>query len=171
MLIGPKVVLRAWRESDLQSLLELRNNASLQHRLMTQPRPNSLERVKQWLLDKSGREETIFFVIASRADDSVVGYVQLANLKLLHGTGEVGICLAPSAQRKGLGRESFELLETYVRNTFALRKLLLYVFADSDGAIAFYQVCGYSESGRLARHFYSEGEYKDVLIMEKIIAR
>ena len=169
MLSGHKIVLRGWRESDVEALLELRNDEALQSQLMTQPRPNSAERVRLWLKEKSDREDTVFFVIASRSDDAVLGYVQAINLNLLHRTGELGICLAPLAQRKGFGRDTLVTLERYLGTTFGLRKLILYVLADNIGAMALYRGCQYVEAGRFSRHFFSGGKYQDVVIMEKLL--
>ena len=170
MLYGRNVVLRAWSEKDIDALLILRNDVELQQQLMTRPRPNSAERVRQWLSAKSASEDVVFFVIASQPDDSALASVQIINLRPLHGTGEVGICIGHAALGRGFGNETFGLLEPYLRNAFGLRKLLLYVLADNVRAIAFYARCGFRNVGWLAQHFHSGAEYRDVVIMEKLIA-
>lgn len=167
MLDGKAVVLRAWREEDLDSLAQLRNDLGLQSMLITQPRPNSLERVRRWLVDKGGREDCLLFIIAEPDSQRVLGYVQLANLHLLHGTGDLGICLAPAAQGKGVGQETLRLLADYAQQVFALRKMVLQVLADNARAIAFYRRVGFVEAGCLREHVYVEGRYRDVLLMEK----
>lgn len=167
MLKDTHVTLRPWGEADIAALAQLRNDSNLQAQLMTEPRPNSLQRVKEWLSSKSGREDVLFFVIASPSSNEVLGYVQIVNLRPVHGTGELGICLAPSAQRKGCGRETIELLEGYLRGTFGIRKLVLNVLETNTPAVKFYQRCGFVHAGRLTRHFLSGGILRDVLIMEK----
>nr|WP_160146465.1 GNAT family protein [Pseudomonas sp. ALS1131] len=167
MLEGQGVVLRAWREEDLLNLALLRNDLELQSMLVTQPRPNSLERVRRWLVDKGGREDVLLFVIAERASQQALGYVQLANMQVLHGTAELGICLAPAAQGKGAGHEALELLAHYARQVFNLRKITLHVLADNQRAVAFYRRIDFVEVGCLREHVYIEGRYRDVLIMEK----
>ncbi|MBU0807357.1 MAG: GNAT family N-acetyltransferase [Gammaproteobacteria bacterium] len=167
MLEGQGIVLRAWGEEDLPGLALLRNDLELQSMLVTQPRPNSMERVRRWLVDKGGREDVLLFVIADRASQQALGYVQLANMQVLHGTAELGICLAPEAQGKGGGREVLELLVHYARQVFNLRKITLQVLADNRRAIAFYLRIGFVEAGCLRDQVYIEGRYRDVLIMEK----
>lgn len=170
MLDGHEIVLRAWREDDLEPLELLRNNVALQSLLITQPRPNSSEKVRRWLVEKTGSEDVLFFIVAQRASQQCLGYIQLNNIQLLHGTADLGICLAPAAQGQGAGREAMALLERYAQQVFALRKIVLRVLVDNHGAVAFYVRLGFSEVGCLREHVYVNGLYHDVLIMEKRLA-
>ena len=54
---------------------------------------------------------------------------------------------------------------------FILRKLLLHVFADNEGAVSFYQKLGFDEVGQMKDHFLNDGKYRDVIIMEKFLAQ
>lgn len=168
MLVGPNIELRAWRETDLPNLLALRNDLALQNLLLTQARPNSVERVRRWLVEKSEHKQALFFVIGQRDSGGCLGYVQLLNMHSLHGTAELGICLAPEAQGHGFGREVLELLEGYAQSVFALRKIVLQVLAD-QGAAEFYRRVGYREVGRLQKHVFQNGRYRDVLMMERLL--
>lgn len=169
MLSGERLILREWREHDLAALAALRNDAELQARLMAQARPNSVSRVRQWLADRTSADDGLLFVVASRDDDTPMGYVQVTGLDRANGTGELGICLSNAAQGKGHARECCILLEGYLRNTFSLRKLTLRVLADNTRAIRFYIKAGYREVGRLERHFLAAGRYHDVVLMERFI--
>ncbi|MCD6060393.1 MAG: family N-acetyltransferase [Moraxellaceae bacterium] len=171
MLKGASTILRPWRDSDLEFFAGLRNDVELQAQLMTQPRPNSVPRVREWLQLRSGQEDGLFFVIADAADGEPVGYVQVQNLRLLHRSGELGICLAPAMQGRGHGGEALALLERYLQDTFALRKLVLQVLDDNAGAIRFYERNGFTHAGRLNKHFYLNGVYCDVRIMEKLFVQ
>jgi RimJ/RimL family protein N-acetyltransferase len=170
MLQGDRLTLREWRESDLDALAELRNNVELQALLMTQARPNSIERVRRWLTDRSTRDDMIFFVAAARADDGVLGYLQVTNLDTFHGVGELGICFSPSVRGNNLAQEAYCLLEQYLQHTLALRKLTLRVLADNTRALAFYRKSGYREVGRLERHFRVNAQYYSVLLMERFLS-
>lgn len=167
MLTGETIVLREWRESDLDALASLRNNIKLQTLLMSQPKPNSVERVRTWLTGRSGRDDVAFFVIAKRTDDAVVGYVQVTNIDTFHGHGELGICLSPDAHGKNLAREACELLEAYVLKSLALRKLILKVLVDNQRAIGFYRKFGYRDVGVLEHHHRTADGFHDVLVMER----
>lgn len=169
MLSGNRLKLREWRESDLLGLAELRNNIELQALLMTHAKPNSIERVKRWLEDRTSRDDMVFFVVAACHDDAILGYVQVANLDPLNGVGELGICLSPSAQGLNLGQEVCRLLNQYLIQTIGIRKLILKVLVDNPRAIMFYRKNGYREVGKLERQFFLNGEFRDVLIMERFL--
>jgi RimJ/RimL family protein N-acetyltransferase len=171
MIGNERIVLRAWAQDDLDALGKLRNDLTLQEMLMSQPRPNSADRVRDWLTDKSQRDDGIFFVIADRDSDRVLGYVQVLNMNTMHGTGELGICIGPDSQGSGYGSSALELLEDYLQRVLNVRKLLLHVLADNEGAVKFYLKLGFDEVGRMKAHFLNNGEYRDVVIMEKIFVQ
>ena len=167
MLDEQGIELRAWREADLNTLCELRNDLALQDLLLAQARPNSPERVRRWLIDRSDQEQTLFFVVAEQSSGRCLGYVQLVNMSALHGTAELGICLVPEAQGRGVGRIALHLLEGYAQRVFALRKIFLQVLAE-QGAAEFYRRVGYREVGCLRAHVFQNGHYRDVFLMERL---
>ena len=167
MLPGETIALREWRESDLDAIAALRNDIALQSLLMTQPRPNSLERVRTWLNSWSTRPDAVFFVIVGRDDDAILGYIQVANIDTFHGHGELGICLSPDAHGKNVARNACDLLEAYLVKIMGLRKLTLKVLVDNQRAIGFYRKVGYRDVGVLERHYRTADGYHDVLVMER----
>lgn len=170
MLTGNKVVLRAWANEDLPALQALRNDVPLQRQLMAQPKGSSLDQVRAWLTARSQTADAVFFVIADRASNQALGYVQLLDMDLFHGSGRLGICIGPQAQGHGYGGETLALLADYVRETFGLRKIVLEVLASNEGAIRLYLRHGYREVGRWQQHFRIASGYADVVIMEKLLA-
>lgn len=169
MLHYENVVLRPWAPDDIEPLEAMRNDVELQAMLMTQPRPNSRQRVLEWLATKTEAENGLFFIIADSVSNAAIGYLQVASMSLQNGTGDLGICLSPEAQGKGYGAAAIHALVEYLLATFNLRKLVLYVLADNGGAIGFYLKLGFIEAGRLKEHFYHAGRYQDVVIMERFL--
>ena len=169
LLTGKHTALRPPVEADLPFLVTLRNNLRLQMLLMAQPRANSLPRVREWVARIGGDERSLFFIVAARPRARPLGYIQLTHLDPVHGTAELGICLAEAAQGRGHGREALSLLENYARDVFNLRKIVLRVFAEHAPAAAFYRKAGYKKVGVHQQHFYQSGAYHDVLVMEKFL--
>lgn len=169
MVVGEKVMLRAWSASDLPALQLMRNDLRLQRQLMAQPKGNSLDQVKDWLNARAKSADGVFFIIACKSSDQVVGYVQIVELDFLNGLGKLGICIAPDSQGKGYGGEAITLLEGYLRDIFRIRKLILEVLAGNKIAISLYAKLGYEKAGCLREHFYNDGNYDDVVIMEKLL--
>lgn len=170
MLDGSLVVLRAPMEGDRRFLMALRNDVALQAQLMALPRANSLQRVDEWLGRMLSDPACVFFVVAGKADDQPLGYVQVARIDQVHGVGELGICLAESGRGGGRAAETVGLLEAYVRRVFNLRKITLQVLASNQRATGFYAKSGYGLVGVLKRHFYHDQAYHDVAIYEKLLA-
>ncbi len=169
MLTSDKVMLRTWLYDDLPDLQLMRNDFKLQQQLMAQPKGNSLDQIRDWLTARTKSLDSVFFVIAAQSSNRPVGYIQVSGLDLFQGWGKLGICIAPHAQGKGYGNAAITLLETYLRDVFKCRKLMLEVLAENEAAIRLYTKRGYRKVGCFQQHFYANGGYGDVVIMEKLI--
>lgn len=167
MLTGKNLVLRAWKDSDLPKLTALRNDLDLQAQLMTQPRPNSVARVVRWLQEKSEKPDGVFFVVAERASDAALGYLQIQQMDMQNRHCSLGICLATEAQGMGYGHEALTLVERYMKQTFGVRKIMLEVLQSNASAIRFYERYGFQKVGVMKAHFQVGDQHVDVLIMEK----
>lgn len=167
MLHGHRVTLRAWTPSDLPLLSEIRNDIDAQLMLMSEPRPNSEERVRQWLQDRSAHPDSVFFVIARNEDNRAIGFVQAQRWERRNRTAYLGICLATPFHGQGFGRDALQLMEGYLQDVLNLRKLLLEVLASNASALALYQWAHYQVAGVLKAHHLIKGVHEDVVIMEK----
>lgn len=169
MLKGTAILLREPLEEDVARLVEWRNDVSLQTQLLAIARPNTPARVREWLSRRLEDPAAAFFIIADRETGTAQGYIQALRLDFTHGTGELGICLQPSAQGKGFAAEAMALFESYLRDRFRLRKLILQVLTDNTRASRFYDKHGYRCVGQLEKNFYADGDWHDVAIMEKFL--
>jgi len=170
MLRSERVILRPWQEADVAALLELRNDFALQSMLMTQPRPNTVERVRAWLTGKSSTPNVLFFVIEDVATGSACGYIQAVDLDTLNGTCTCGVCIRPSEHGSGIGREALTLLEAYLHGTFAIRKIVVQVLGRNARARRFFGGRGFHEVGTLRQHFLHDGALEDVVLLEKFLS-
>lgn len=170
MLEGERVRLREFQaDSDLRTLLEIRNNIELQRQLMAVAKPNTREAVIEWIKRRSSND-SVFFVIAEKLNNSCVGFVQLSHIDQLNGKAELGICLHKDYHKKGYGIESLHLLANYSLQVLSLKKILLFVLISNSAAIASYTNSGFREVGILKDHFYQGGSSYDVVLMEKMLA-
>jgi diamine N-acetyltransferase len=167
MLTGSKARLRSPREDDKNFLVGLRNDVPLQMLLMALPRASSSARVDEWMARLTDDPASLFFVIADKESDEAVGYIQLTKMDFIHGYGELGICLGAEHRGRGYAAEAFALLERHARDVFNIRKIVLYCLTANERAIGFYKKTGYETVGTLKAHFYQDGAFRDVLIMEK----
>ncbi len=170
MLRGDKVTLRPWRDDDVPFFVELRNDVQTQTALLAAPRPNTPDRVADWLNRRSDADDAAFFVIADNAGDTACGFIELREIDTLNRNGYLGIALAESVRGQGFAVEAMTLLEDYARSIFNLHKICLHVLAANGPDVKLYERCGYETAGVMREHFYRKGAYHDVAIMEKRIA-
>jgi RimJ/RimL family protein N-acetyltransferase len=163
------ITLRGWREDDVASLAKLRNDTDLQEQLMSRPRPNTADMVRQWLARRSRRPENVFLVIEDTRRQEIAGYVQYINVDAINGTAEFGICIAPDFQGQGHAGAAMVLAERCLREEFNGRKVVLKVLASNTRAIRLYKRQGFEKCGLLRSQFLQNGAFQDVVIMEKFI--
>jgi RimJ/RimL family protein N-acetyltransferase len=166
MITRGETTLRLPEDRDLALLTELRNDVELQLLLASRPRGSTPETVREWLAGRG--HDGLFFVIADAAGQAC-GYIQLIDIDPVDRHGRLGICLAPSTQRKGHGASAMAMLEAHARDLLAVRKIVLSVLASNQPAIVFYKELGYREVGVHQQHFFLRGHYHDVLEMEKLL--
>ena len=169
MLEGQHIILRPWREADLDFFGQLRNDVETQLVLLAQPKPNPVNRVRQWLEARSGAAEGVFFVIASKALEQAVGFIELRDIHPTHLWGHLGVCLDRAARGQGFAVEALGLLESYARRVLMLRKIVLTVAANNTSARRLYDSTGYATVGTQREHFHVGGEWLDAVVMEKTL--
>ena len=162
-------MLRETRKGDLPVLTGIRNDVALQLALMATPRPNTAERVKEWIKRRVSDPDGAFFVVALSDSTQPIGFVQLVNIDTIHQHADLGICLLPEYQGGGRALDALRLLERYASSTLALRKFVLRVLASNSRAIAFYKKNGYSRVGVLRAHHFQADQFHDVLLLEKFL--
>jgi RimJ/RimL family protein N-acetyltransferase len=131
---------------------------------------SSLEQVQEWLTKRTTSADAVFFIIAEKAGNKPMGYVQLLGLEQQDGTGRLGICLDPKSQGKGYGGETLTLLADYAHDVLHLSKITLDVLADNHGAIRLYKRNGYHETDLRKAHFNNGTTFADVVVMETLLA-
>ena len=166
MIESATLRLRVWREDDVPQLLVLRNNVALQAQLLAHARGSDAAQVREWLQRRSDGLDGRLWVVADRASDEALGYVQITGLEPVDRRAELGICLAPQAQGRGRGRETLGALLPHLRNTQGLRKLSLRIRADNTAALRCYTGLGYEICGRLRQHVFIDGAWQDLVLME-----
>jgi diamine N-acetyltransferase len=166
MIDGASIRLRAWRDQDVPVMRVLRNDVALQAQLLARARGSDDSQVRRWLEERSTGDESLLYIIADRENDAALGYLQLTGIDPIDRRAELGICLAPQAQGRHVGRDSLLLLLPHVQETRNLRKVSLRVRADNLSAIRCYQNVGFKQCGLLREHVHIDGAWQDLVLME-----
>ena len=102
----------------------------------------------------------------------VVGWASVAPYDEAHeyyaGVGEATLYVDPKARRGGTGRALLiALAEEAERRGY--HKLVGKIFTSNEPSIALVKSCGWREVGVHRRHGRLDGEWKDVLVVERLL--
>jgi diamine N-acetyltransferase len=166
MIEGKMIRLRSWKEKDVPTMTEIRNDVPLQAQLLARVRGSDEAQVRRWLQERSSSADSLLFIVADLASDNAIGFMQLTGMDPIDRRAELGICLIRSRQGKGVGSEVLLLALPHLRDSTGLRKLSLRVRADNDAAIRCYARVGFKQCGRLREHVHIEGSWHDLVLMD-----
>ena len=169
MSAATEILLREWREADVDVLMRLRNDRHLQAMLLARVRGSDAGQVHQWLRDRTSGPDSLFYVVATSSADRCIGYVQLASIDWIDRNGDLGICLVPAEQGHGAGTRAVELAVEALRSTWGIRKISLRVRSDNLRAIRCYERMGFAHCGVQRRHVNLDGAWLDVVMMELFV--
>ena len=111
-------------------------------------------------------------VIVAERDGDVVAWARIGPYSDPHdyyaGVGEATLYVARGARGAGVGRELMLALEP-VAEAAGFHKLVGKIFTTNAASIALVRACGWHGVGVHRRHGRLDGEWKDVLVVEKLL--
>jgi diamine N-acetyltransferase len=165
MLRGKKVTLRPIEREDLKQLHALTQNVDLVLLSDGDWQPESLALWEKNFDKTLENHDQHQFVI--EADSKIIGSISLhphANRRT--GSGELGISIhEPEYVGRGYGRDA---IETFIDWTFRIlnfRRIKLETLAGNERALRCYEACGFQREGLLREDEYTDGAYRDVVVM------
>jgi RimJ/RimL family protein N-acetyltransferase len=162
-----QIYLRSLEREDLDRILAWHNDASLYDSLIGSFRYVSRAGVEEWLHKKQAfSHQEINLAICLNPGAKHVGNIYLRDIDWVARHAELHIFIGGVEHRgKGVGTAAVRLLIDYAFASLGLRRLYLFVLADNLPAVRVYEKCGFRVEGRLRRHAFKSGGYRDVLIM------
>jgi L-amino acid N-acyltransferase YncA len=111
-------------------------------------------------------------VVVAELDGEPVGWAKVGAYDDEHdyyaGIGEATLYVAREARRRGLGRALLEALAREAESR-GFYKLVGKIFTSNEASIALVRECGWREVGVHLRHGRLDGEWKDVLVVERLL--
>jgi phosphinothricin acetyltransferase len=160
----PAVRTRAAVPDDATRIAEIFNEG-IEDRVATfETRPAAPEHAARWIAED--------VVIVAERDGDVVAWAKASPYTDRHpyydGVREATISVCRKARRSGIGRALLPALADAASEAGA-HKLVGKIFASNAPSIALVREVGWNEVGVHRRHGRLDGEWKDVLVVEKLL--
>jgi L-amino acid N-acyltransferase YncA len=157
--------VRAATATDVPALTAIYNEGIAGRQATFETRPREPAEVAGWL------EEGLPFVVAEGADGSVAGFARLSAYSdrcVYSGVGEHGVYVAAAARGRGVGRALLEALCEEAERA-GYYKLTARIFTTNAASLAVHRAAGFDEVGVQRRHGRLEGEWKDCVLVERLL--
>ena len=168
-LKGNHIYLRALEPDDLNFIFELENNTAIWE-ISGTTTPYSKHVLKQYL-DNAHRD--IYDVKQLRLcickGEKVLGLIDLFDFDPQNKRAGIGIVIMEEKERnQGSGTEAIQLLCDYGFTTLGLRQLFANVMEDNLTSLYLFKKMGFEEVGIKKDWIYSNGEFKNEILLQKI---
>jgi RimJ/RimL family protein N-acetyltransferase len=161
------IYLRALDHSDLERTSKWHNDSGLYETLVNPFRYVSRAAEEEWIRRKAAYSQTeIHLAICLTESNQHIGNIHLRSIDWTARIAEVGIFIGEAEHRSnGYGSQAVRLMVRHAFNDLGLLRLYLTVFEDNHRAIRAYQKCGFVVEGRLRKHAFKLGRFKDLIFM------
>lgn len=168
MIYGERIRLRQAEREDLPTFVAWLNDPEVRHGIHMHL-PMSMAREEIWFEEMIKRPvdaQTLVIEAKSGKNWVTIGTCGFHNIDTLVHSAEVGILIGEKGYwNRGYGTETMQLLLKHGFHSLNLNRIDLMVYEDNPGGIRAYEKAGFVHEGRLRQAQYTDGEYKDVLIM------
>ena len=167
---GPEqITLRAWRSSDISSLVRYANNRKIWINLRDIfPLPYTRAEAEKWIgISESNRGPTTNFAIELQGE--AIGGIGCRLLDDVNcKTAEIGYWLGEPFWGRGIATAALKQTTEYAFQTFRLERVQAHVFAWNPASMRVLEKCGYVLEGRLRRSIFKDGRLTDSLLYARI---
>jgi RimJ/RimL family protein N-acetyltransferase len=162
-------IVRDWRQSDRDALLEIANNRNVWRNLGERfPHPYTASDADQWFSHLEAMAEPTHWAI--EVDGRAVGGVgvDLGTLEFSK-SGRFGYWLGESYWGRGIMTEVVQVTADYVLQEYGLVRLEAPVFEWNPASMRVLEKCGFEREGVLRRSIFKAGEIIDAVLYAKVV--
>ncbi|MHB0968650.1 MAG: GNAT family N-acetyltransferase [Thermoanaerobaculia bacterium] len=165
MIAGEDVILRALEPADLERCYQWMNDPAIVRTLKGRY-PMAFHLEAEWLEKAvSPTPDERHFAIERRDDREHIGNASIHDIDWVSRTAAFGMFIGdPASWNRGYGSDSIRTLVRFAFDEMNLRKLRINVFDYNERAKHVLEANGFVREGTLAREFYRDGQYHDIVI-------
>jgi L-amino acid N-acyltransferase YncA len=160
------ISVRLPRPADAQAMARIYNAGVEERQATLETRPLSAADFAARIERSAG-----WPTIVAEQDDAVLGWAAVGEYnsrECYRGVGEATLYVEPAARRRGIGRRLLEALAADAERA-GYWKLIGRLFPENEASRALLRSCGFREVGVHRRHGRLDGEWRDVLVVERLL--
>jgi L-amino acid N-acyltransferase YncA len=157
--------LRPAVPADAPALAAIYNEGIAEREATFETRERSVDEAAAWIA------EGLPFVVAEDDDGGIAGFARVSAYSdrcVYTGVGEHGVYVASAARGRGLGRALLAALCDAAERA-GYYKLTSRVFASNAASRALHVAAGFEEVGIQRRHGRLDGEWRDCVLVERLL--
>ena len=170
MLIdGKRIILRTWKDEDMNDLIEGLNNLNVSKWLAAVPYPYTRKDANDFIsyakkLDEDSKD--LMLAIVLKENNKVIGGTSIQSINKKDGTATGGIWLNEKYQKNGYGTEAFSTRAKYCFEVLGLRRLENGYFSNNEKSRKMQEKLGYQYEGKRRKKYLclATNEYVDECI-------
>jgi L-amino acid N-acyltransferase YncA len=159
------VSIRAAAPADAPEICAIYNAGIAGRQATFETRPRDATEILSWFTDE------LPFLVAEDVDDRIAGWARVSPYSdrcVYDGVGEHGVYVHPEARGRGVGRQLLEAISAAAEQA-GLYKLTSRVFTTNAASLAAHRAAGFYEVGVQPRHGRLDGEWKDCVLVERLL--
>jgi phosphinothricin acetyltransferase len=159
------VTIRGARHDDAAAVTAIYNAGIAERQATFETRPREPPEIAAWF------EHGLPFLVAQDGDGRVVGFARVtpySDRPFYAGVGEHTVYVDGAARGHGLGRRLLDALAAESERR-GLYKLTSRIFTTNAASRAVHRAAGFEEVGVKRRHGRLDGEWKDCVLVERLL--
>ncbi|MFP7298327.1 arsinothricin resistance N-acetyltransferase ArsN1 family A [Neobacillus niacini] len=161
------LVIRGSKDSDINGIQDIYNQG-IEDRIATlEVKIKDYSYMKEWYEKHKGR----FKVIVAEYNEKIVGWASLNQYndrRAYDGVADLSVYISRDFRGKGIGKQLLVELESIAREN-KFHKMVLFTFPFNQLGQGLYKKMGFREVGVFKNHGILDGEFVDVMAMEKLL--
>lgn len=168
--INERIRLRAMEPEDLDMMYVMENDPQTWD-VTNFSVPYSKYVLKQYIENSQCdmfADRQLRMMIVRCEDDAVIGTIDITDFVPMHFRGEVGIAIRKEYQGNGYAADALKLLCDYAFGFLFMKQLTAHVAADNEVSLRLFTSCGFVRCGLLKEWWSVGGQFKDVVLMQRV---
>jgi len=157
--------VRRLEREDLRARVAWFNHPDV-YMYMTVEVPMSLAATERWFQNASvdANRRDFAFAVSSKEEEITVAMGGLVDIDRHHGRAELYMLVGPEHRGMGYGRAVLRWLCNFGFGSLGLHRIYLTTIDCNERAQRLYGLHGFREEGRLRKHLFHLGEFRDRLV-------